>query len=68
MDEGYFDKLYRDVNSLFRLDQKKMSASEKSDLGPFPAAAIVLMVSLCVVWILIGLYVLIGILKKKRAK
>lgn len=68
VDDEYFDKLYRDVNSLFRLDQKKMSASEKSDLGPFPAAAIVLMVSLCVVWILIGLYVLIGILKKKRAK
>lgn len=59
IDDAYIDTLYLEVNSLYRLDQLERHASSgKNDLGPLPGEAVVLLVSLAVVWVLILAYVL----------
>lgn len=61
IDEAYIEKLYRDTNSLYRLDQLNRQTSDgsgKTDLGPLPGAAVALLASLAAAWLLIGVYVL----------
>ena len=57
IDESYMDKLFSDVTSLYRLDQKKQTGMEKADLGPLPKAAVILLSVLGITWIGIILYV-----------
>lgn len=66
VDEAYMEKLYQDVISLYRLDQSSASAAGKTDLGPLPQTAVVLLVSLAVVWVLILLYLLWEMQKRRR--
>lgn len=51
VDDAFMEKLYGDVASLYRLDQKGAEVSGKQDLGPLPATAIVLLFSIAAVWI-----------------
>ena len=57
IDESYMDKLFSDVTSLYRLDQKRQTGMEKADLGPLPKAAVILLSVLGITWIGIILYV-----------
>ena len=70
VDEAYFEKLYSDITALYRLDQLNGQngslALEKSELGPLPTSAKVLLASLAVVWMLIVIYVVSQALKSKR--
>ena len=67
VDEEYLEKLYSDVNSLYRLDQKKGGTlAADADLGPLPATAVVLLSALGVTWVLILAYVGYGALKKRK--
>lgn len=68
VDEAFMEKLYADTTSLYRLDQGGSSATGKTDLGPLPKTAVVLLVSLAVVWILILLYVILQAKKQREAK
>jgi multiple sugar transport system substrate-binding protein len=62
VDEAYIQEQYADVTSLYRLDQLGGNASgDSTGLGPLPATAVALLVTLGVAWVLIGIYV-IGIL------
>lgn len=65
VDEAFIETLYADTTSLYRLDQGGSSATGKTDLGPLPKTAVVLLVSLAVVWILIILYVILQAKKQK---
>ena len=58
VDEAYMEKLFDDVTSLYRLDQNQGGglAGGKKELGPLPASAKALLIGLCAVWVLIGLY------------
>lgn len=67
-DEAFMEKLYADTTSLYRLDQGGSSATGKTDLGPLPKTAVVLLVSLAVVWILIILYVILQAKKQRKSK
>ena len=68
IDERYMEKLYTDTASLYRLNQGALSAGGgQDDLGPLPTEAVVLLVTLGVVWVLLGLLTLRGALKKKQA-
>lgn len=62
VDDEYIKKLYSDVNSLYRLDQiagqNAISSGEKSDLGPLPKTAVVLLLGILTAWVLIGILVL----------
>ncbi len=65
VDDEYIDKLYDDMNSLYRLDQKT-SAAGKTELGPLPTEAKVLIIALCAVWVGIGAY--FGVSEYKKFK
>ncbi len=66
VDEAYMQKLYADVNSLYRLDQLGTTAAGKSELGPLPQTSKVLLGSLVAAWILIGIYVVWDKSRKKK--
>lgn len=66
VDAAYIDKLYDDVASLYRLGQGGASAAGREELGALPATAVVLLVSLGVVWVLIILYVALDAGKRHR--
>ncbi len=68
VDDEYIDKLYADMKSLYRLDQKGSSVAEKAELGPLPGAAKTLIYSLVVVWIAIIAYVGVNAYKKSARK
>ena len=68
IDERYMEKLYTDTASLYRLNQGALSVGGgQDDLGPLPTEAVVLLVTLGVVWVLLGLLTLRDALKKKQA-
>ena len=66
VDDSFIQELYTNVSSLYRLDQIEVSSSGKKDLGPLPGASVALLVSLAVVWLLIGLYLFADTLRKRR--
>ncbi len=67
VDDAYFDKLYKDVASLYRLGQGGQASVGKTELGALPKTAVVLLTALAGVWILIVLYVALEALKKKKS-
>ncbi len=70
IDDAYFETLYSDVTSLYRLDQIETTDGEDSsgrqNLGPLPQTAVILLASIAAVWVLILLYLLWQAVKKKR--
>ena len=69
VDEAYFEKLFTDVESLYRLDQTGASAAEaggKAELGPLPAFSKALLVSLAGAWLVMGLCALLRLRNKRR--
>ena len=80
VDEDYMQKLYDEVIALYRLnnvsfeqpteEETETSAPQKGaeELGPLPGASVALLTSLAVVWLLIGLFALRGLIKKKQAE
>ena len=70
VDDAYIENLYSSVASLYHLDQATGNASvsgEKADLGPLPSASKALLITLVIVWILIGAYYLYLNQKKKAS-
>ena len=66
IDEAYMEKLYDEVNALYRLDQIQGQAGGKTDLGPLPGTSVALLGTLAVVWVLIIAYYAALFLKKKK--
>ena len=68
VDDAFYDNLYDDISSLYRLDQfSGMSKTEgKADLGPLPPTAAALLCALGGTWVLIGVYLLLEYVKTKR--
>ena len=69
VDDAFIDKLYQDMNSLYRLDQIDAgggAAVGESDLGPLPPVAVALLAGLLGTWILIAGYLFISLMKKKK--
>lgn len=70
IDDEYMDKLFKNVSSLYRLDQlggmRGSVAGGKNDLGKLPGAAVALLTALAVCWILIVVYVIKEAIWKKR--
>lgn len=66
IDEAYFEKLYSDTASLYRLDS--ISTVGKAELGELPDTAVALIITLIVVWCLILLYVGITAIVKHQKK
>ena len=69
VDDAFIEKLYADTTSLYRLDQLESSSPSAiggEDMGPLPLTSVVLLSALAGVWVMIGLYVLVGGLRKKK--
>ena len=72
VNDEFIDNLYSDVSSLYRLDQfsVRTEAGEeddgKVDFGPLPKAAVILIGSLVCAWILIIIYVITDMIRKKK--
>ncbi len=70
VDDGYLQKMYSDVISLYRLNQMGRLGAQtedaKDDLGALPATAVLLVVGLAVVWIAIILYLVKEKIKKSK--
>ena len=60
------DKLFTDVNALYRLDQTEGASGGLRELGPLPAASKVLMGTLAFTWVCIALYVFQQVKKQKK--
>ena len=63
----YYQNLYADVTALYRLDQITAKPVER-EFGPLPQAAVWLILSLALCWLVMGIYVSISAAKKKRQK
>ena len=68
VDEAYMQKLFSDVNSLYRLDQISVSSDGPRDLGPLPQTAVLLLGALAVAWVLIGLFAGVTALRNRKVK
>ncbi len=66
VDADYIETLYSDMTSLYRLDQLGTDTTG-TDLGPLPATAKVLLGAIAAVWVLMGVYLLCGKLRRRRA-
>jgi len=69
VDDAYFDKLYDDMKSLYRLDRVQAMSGEaegKAELGPLPAAAKWLLGSLAAIWGLILVYFVLQWTKSRK--
>ncbi|MBO4688820.1 MAG: extracellular solute-binding protein [Clostridiales bacterium] len=68
IDDDYYEKLYSDMRTLYRLDQiESKTTGNIKDLGKMPKTAVILLGSLCVSWVLIGAYVVYRGIRKKKA-
>ena len=65
IDDNYIDQLYRDTRQLYRLGQMNVSVG-KTDLGPLPRTAVILLSALVTVWIGILVYLLIEKIRQRR--
>ena len=66
VDDAYMEKLFADMDSLYHLSEHEAGAAQKADLGPLPKASVLLLSVLSASWILILLYVLRELMKKKK--
>ena len=66
VDAAYMTKLYDSVTSLYRLDQQSALAAGSEELGPLPASAKALLITLGCVWALMGVYGGIQLVKKRN--
>lgn len=70
VDEAYMEKLFADMTSLYRLDQRSAeegnAAGGKTELGDLPTASVILLGTLAAAWMLILLYAGIGFIKKQK--
>ena len=68
IDDAYYEKLYGDIQSLYRLDQiEQHSTGNIKDLGKMPQTAVILLISIAVSWLLIVAYVVYQAIAKKKA-
>jgi len=70
VDDAYYEKLFKDVSSLYRLDSIRSASSVPSseDARELPAASVALLCALAVIWIVLGVYSLTAYLKAKKSK
>ena len=66
VDDAWMDKLFTDVNALYRLDQTEGTAGGLQELGPLPTASKALLGTLAFTWVCIALYVLRQAKKQKK--
>ena len=67
VDDAYYESLYNDMNSLYRLDQIELTDGKQS-LGPLPRESVILLGTLDAVWLMIGIYAIGNHVKRKKSQ
>ncbi len=70
IDDAYFEKLYADMTSLYRLNLdggSQLASGKQADLGPLPPTAVALLSALGATWILLALYAVRSFIRRKKA-
>ncbi len=65
IDDAYMEKLFNEMNALYRLDQTGTVGVNK-DLGALPSTAVALLWALVIVWALMGAYALAVTIRKRK--
>ena len=65
VDGKYFENLFADTRSLYRLDQLDTNITGKAPLGKLPVESIALLAALAGIWLCIGIYFLATRKRKK---
>ena len=66
VDDAFVDQQYEDLTTLYRLNQNSSETIGKTNLGPLPKDAKVLLFSLGAVWLCIAIYALIKYNKGRK--
>ena len=68
VDDTFFDELFSDTVSLYRLDQldTDTATNEKADLGPMPKASLILLSSLVIIWLILAVMFIISRSKERH--
>lgn len=66
VDEAYMQKLFREVNALYRLDQGAGKTVGKKELGPLPGTARALLIAIAAAWAGIAAFYIRSVLKKRK--
>ncbi len=68
VNDAYMEKLYKNVQSLYRLDQigAANTGAGARDLGPLPKTSVALLSCIAGVWVLMGVFALKSAIGKKR--
>lgn len=67
VDDAYMEKLFTDVTALYHLGEGEQAAAGKTDLGPLPVTAVILLVSIGAVWLCILIYLFFHYKKMKKS-
>ena len=67
VDEAYMKKLFSDVTALYRLGRAPKTEARR-DLGPLPQQSVILLVTLAVIWVIMGAYVVKESINKKKLR
>ena len=69
IDDAYLQTLFADMISLYRLDQASGGGlTGKASLGALPKASVVLLCTLGGIWVLMGVYIAVTAVRKKKKK
>ena len=66
IDDAFFTKLFDDMTSLYRLDQTAAGSVQKQDFGKMPVMAVSLIATISVIWICIGIYQGVAVVKNRK--
>ena len=66
IDDAFIENLYVEMTSLYRLDGIGGGQSGRAELGELPTTSVILLGAIGAAWVFIGIYVLVGYLKKRK--
>ena len=71
VDDAYFEKLYDDMNALYRLDSLSEGSivnAEEKNSEPLPLTSKIILAVLAGAWIFIILYYIVSVIKRQKIK
>lgn len=66
IDDAYFEKLKKDITSLYRLDSLSVETVGRKELGKLPTTSKILLASLLTAWAIMALFLAKKLIKKRR--
>lgn len=67
VDEAYMEQLFDDVTALYHLGEGVRAQTGKTDLGPLPATAVLLLSAIGAVWLCMLLYIIFSYKRMKKS-